>query len=120
MIARTLNLARLLKNGHSAFLFGPRGVGKTLLSKEFVQSHQPSLTVDLLSYDLYTRYISQPSLFRKEIEAVINPDQQLTVFIDEIQKLPVLLDEIHSLIESHKGQVRFLLTGSSARKLKRL
>jgi predicted AAA+ superfamily ATPase len=119
MVDRTLDLARLLKNGHSAFLFGPRGVGKTLLSKEFIQSLQPSFTIDLLSYDLYTRYISQPSLFRKEIEAAIKPGQRLTVFIDEIQKLPVLLDEIHSLLESHKGQVQFLLTGSSARKLKR-
>ncbi|MGA1842740.1 MAG: ATP-binding protein [bacterium] len=119
MVNRTLDLACMLKNGHSAFLFGPRGVGKTLLSKEFIKSNQPSFTIDLLSYDLYTRYISQPSLFRKEIEAAIKPGQLLTVFIDEIQKLPLLLDEIHSLIESHKGQIQFLLTGSSARKLKR-
>jgi len=119
MVNRTLDLAKLLKEGHSAFLFGPRGVGKTLLSKQFIRSNQPSLEIDLLSYELYSRYISQPSLFRKEIEAAIEPSQRLTVFIDEIQKLPALLDEIHALIESYKGRIQFLLTGSSARKLKR-
>jgi uncharacterized protein len=41
------------------------------------------------------------------------------VFIDEIQRVPALLDEIHSLLESNKGKLQFLLTGSSARKLKR-
>lgn len=45
------------------------------------------------------------------------PQQIRTIFVDEIQKVPELLDEIHGLIERHR--VRFLLTGSSARKLKR-
>ncbi|MEW5693553.1 MAG: DUF4143 domain-containing protein, partial [Candidatus Hydrogenedentota bacterium] len=100
------------------FLFGPRGVGKTMLSREFASKNPPSLYIDLLSYETYSRYLSSAGLFRREIESAIKPDKILTVVIDEIQKMPVLLDEIHSLIETYKGKVRFLLTGSSARKLK--
>lgn len=68
---------------------------------------------------MYTRYISQPGLFRREVEAILKPGILLTVFVDEIQKLPILLDEIHALLEAYKGRIQFLLTGSSARKLKR-
>ena len=69
--------------------------------------------------NLFTRYLRNPGLFRKELEKEINSDRVLTVFIDEVQKLPSLLDEVHYLIEKYKHHIRFILTGSSARKLKR-
>lgn len=119
MIHRYLNLSKLLGEKRSAFLFGPRGVGKTVLSLKFVQGTLNAFLVDLLNHDLYRRYLTRPALFRYEVLHRLQPDHTLTVFVDEIQKLPSLLDEIHSLIEQNKNSVRFLLTGSSARKLKR-
>jgi len=65
---------------------------------------------------LFLRYSKDPSRFRLEAEARIQKGAK-TVFVDEVQKIPELLDEVHGLIERHR--VRFILTGSSARKLKR-
>lgn len=93
------------------FLFGPRQTGKSYwLRKKFPQSPY----FDLLLSDLHFKYSKSPHLFREELLAR-RPTE--VVIVDEIQKIPVLLDEIHSLMENH--QLRFILTGSSARKLKR-
>jgi predicted AAA+ superfamily ATPase len=75
-----------------------------------------SWEVDLLRHDVFLRYAREPSLFRREVEAKAAAGVR-TVFVDEIQKVPELLDEVHGLIEKRK--LRFILTGSSARKLKR-
>lgn len=103
-------------------LFGARGVGKTRLCKEYLQDQRSqnlrTLEYDLLHSETYERLLKQPHVFRLEVEAAVKKGN-LTVFIDEIQKVPALLDEVHSLIESFPKRVRFLLTGSSARKLKR-
>ena len=107
-IARTLNIGNLLKK-KSFFLFGCRGTGKTSL----VRSLTPSLPrYDLLSAVTFAALTRRPQLLGEE-----NLDPSVPVVIDEIQKLPQLLDEVHRLIEE-RG-MRFLLTGSSARKLKR-
>lgn len=119
MIHRILNLQNLLEQGHSAFLFGPRGVGKTYLCKQWLDSLEHVINIDLLIHQNYVRYISDSNLFYSEIEKAISPNHRLTVFIDEVQKYPALLDEVHSLIEKHQEKVQFILTGSSARKLKR-
>lgn len=119
MVTRLLNLRRLLKQDRTAFLFGPRGVGKTYLCHDFLKENRCFVEMNLLKGEVFTRYLTNPEIFRKEIEEKITPGKILTVFIDEVQKLPRLLDEIHYLLESHKGKVRFVLTGSSARKLKR-
>ena len=120
MIDRELNLEMTLGAKSSAFLFGPRGVGKTFLAKQFLKACKDTVSFDFLNLDTYRRYLSTPSLFRREIEQRIQSAKPvLTVLIDEVQKYPAILDEIHALIETHKGKVRFLLTGSSARKLKR-
>jgi uncharacterized protein len=106
---RNVNLLDLLdKKSH--FLLGPRGTGKTSLIKE---SFGPSVPViDLLSDDTYSRLLRRPSA----LSEFFSSDTPIVV-IDEIQKIPVLLDEVHRLIELHK--INFLLTGSSARKLRR-
>jgi predicted AAA+ superfamily ATPase len=108
-IPRTLDLPLLL-NKKSHFLFGPRGVGKTSLIRTTLKD---AFVVDLLSDATYSRLVRNPSLLSELL-----PRQSNTiVVIDEIQKLPALLDEVHKLLEE-RG-IRFLLTGSSARKLRR-
>ncbi|MCX8013767.1 MAG: AAA family ATPase, partial [Rectinema sp.] len=93
------------------FLFGPRLTGKTyLLKRTFPEARY----YDLLRSDTLLRLSQRPSLFREELERC-NAGE--TVIVDEIQKLPALLDEIHLLIEE-RG-LRFIMTGSSARKLRR-
>jgi uncharacterized protein len=123
MIARLLDLSKILPDRQSCFLFGPRGSGKTRLVEEFLAGAGTSWVVNLLEEDLYHRYIARPSLIRHEVESRLadgrNGARPLTVFVDEVQRLPNLLNEVHGLIERHRGKVRFILTGSSARKLRR-
>ncbi len=110
-IIRKLNLAALLEK-KSFFLFGPRSTGKTTLIRQQLQGK--SKMINLLDRETYLRFSAHPG----ELEAVVKADPKgALVVIDEIQKIPMLLDEVHRLIESEKQ--RFLLTGSSARKLKR-
>lgn len=108
-----MRFKRLLQDpDRSFFLFGPRGTGKsTWLQEQF----KPDLTIDLLRSDEYLKLSADPSLLRARVEA-LPPDSKIV--IDEIQKLPILLDEVHSLIFKYGNQLKFALTGSSARKLK--
>ena len=107
MYQRILNLQELLSQ-KSFFLFGPRGSGKTTLID---LSLKDALVIDLLHSKTYTRLLRNPS----QLEELVIRDDQIVV-IDEIQKLPALLDEVHRLIQKRK--LTFLLTGSSARKIK--
>ena len=106
---RTLNLKNLL-NKKSFFLFGPRSTGKTTLIQ---QSLKKAKMYNLLDSDIYTRLLKNPKLLEEENALTKNQ----IIVIDEIQKLPSILDEVHRLIQ--KKNCRFLLTGSSARKLKK-
>jgi predicted AAA+ superfamily ATPase len=74
--------------------------------------------VDLLLSDNFLAYSKNPSLFRREALEKLKQEQVETIFIDEIQRVPLLLNEIHFLIEKYP-HCRFILTGSSARKLRR-
>lgn len=107
-IPRLLDLAGILKN-KSCFLFGPRQTGKTSLV-----AHQLSgcRVYNLLDSPTFTALSRNPGRIGQEM----GPKDRIVV-IDEIQKLPVLMDEVHRNIEEKR--VRFLLTGSSARKLRR-
>lgn len=106
-IARKLDVAGVLEK-KSCFLFGPRQCGKTSLIRETLPN---AYVFNLLSGDTFRRLARNPAYIE---EACVEPRP---IVIDEIQKMPSLLDEVHRLIES-KG-MRFLLTGSSARKLRR-
>jgi predicted AAA+ superfamily ATPase len=109
-VHRLLHLPSLLQR-KSHFLFGPRGTGKSFLIREQLKE---ALYIDLLRSELYLRLSSAPS----ELESLINAsDKPSLVVIDEVQKVPLVLDEVHRLIEERS--LRFLLTGSSARKLRR-
>ena len=100
-------------SNQSYFLFGPRGVGKsTWVNQQFPQS----LYIDLLDPEVFRSYASRPERLREIVEA--HPSKR-TVIIDEIQKTPQLLDVVHQMLERRQG-LRFILTGSSSRKLKRV
>lgn len=94
----------------SFFLFGARGTGKT---NWVINKFPDALLFDLLSDDTYTELLSRPSRLAERI-----PDNFSNwIVIDEIQKVPPLLNEVHRLIEHRK--LKFILTGSSARTLRR-
>lgn len=98
----------------SCLLLGPRQTGKSTLVRSLLPRR--AWSVDLLQQDAFLRYSKDPARFRLEVEAKVRSGTRV-VFVDEIQRVPELLQEIHGLIEAHR--VRFLLTGSSARKLRR-
>ena len=101
---------------NSFFLFGARGVGKSsFLKNEFFKNTQNILCIDLLLSSEEVKYSAEPSLLYNEILAI--SDMPEWIVIDEVQKVPALLDIVHKLIEEKK--IKFALTGSSARKLKR-
>jgi len=93
----------------SFFLFGPRATGKTTWLQQMFPA---AIHIDLLQSELYTMLLASPS----RIVQLIPPDCSQLVIIDEVQRIPELLNEVHRLIE-HKN-IRFILTGSSARKLR--
>lgn len=94
----------------SFFLFGPRGTGKsTWLADAYPDAHR----VDLLDEGLYQGYLADPRRFGAEMNAV-TPGSM--VVVDEVQRIPGLLNEVHRQIETRR--LRFVLCGSSARKLK--
>ncbi len=109
-IKRLLNLESLIQK-KSFFLFGPRATGKTTLIKETLREPNYQL-INLLNSDMRLKLLQRPSLLPELLE----PGKKGYI-IDEIQKIPELLDEVHSLIQEKK--YHFLLTGSSARKLRR-
>jgi predicted AAA+ superfamily ATPase len=107
-IERALDLPVLLgKKSH--FLLGPRQTGKTFLIRNTLKEAR---VYDLLDTSVYLALSQRPGRMAEEIGS-----KDRVVVIDEIQRLPDLLNEVHRLIEE-RG-VRFLLTGSSARKLRR-
>lgn len=124
MFTRLLNL-RDLPPSQSLFLLGPRTTGKSTLIQTYLANCSLSaLRYDLLKSDDFLRLQSAPSVLRSEITARLSSQhssviEPLQVVIDEIQKIPLLLDEVHWLIENFSQKLRFILSGSSARKLKR-
>jgi len=94
----------------SFFLFGLRGVGKSTWA---IANFPNATRIDLLDQSLYTTYLTAPDRFADRLRAM---DNGAWVIIDEIQRLPGLLNEVHRFIEGKR--LRFVLLGSSARKLR--
>lgn len=105
---------RSFSNKRSFFLFGPRGTGKsTLLKHRFNQKE--CFWLDLLDSSIEDRFFRNPNELYSIVKAL--PAEIKYIIVDEIQKVPKLLDEVHRLIE--EMDKIFILTGSSARRLKR-
>ncbi|MBS0358322.1 MAG: ATP-binding protein [Proteobacteria bacterium] len=106
-------LSRIMKmelpRNKSAFLWGPRKVGKSYWLREHFAE---DLIIDFLKTDIYAEYISRPALLRERYASTKN-----RIIIDEVQMVPAILNEVHWLIENKN--ISFILTGSSPRKLKR-
>lgn len=113
MFKRLLNLS----TSHSFFLFGARGTGKTTLLSNFFGGENVYV-VNLLEPDTYEKFLLEPNLLVAEIRALKGGSR---VIIDEIQKLPQLLNVVHLVLEERKSKspIQFILTGSSARQLKK-
>jgi uncharacterized protein len=94
----------------SCLLLGPRGTGKSTWTR---QQFPDALVLDLLDYATYAELLARPD----RLGHIVAGSPTSTVVIDEVQRLPELLNEVHRLIEQ-RG-TRFVLTGSSARKLRR-
>lgn len=94
----------------SYFLFGPRGTGKSVYTGNF---YKQGLFFDLLDSRVYNELLADPGRLSARIPEGFND----WVIIDEVQKVPALLNEVHRLVESRR--LRFVLTGSSARRLRR-
>jgi len=103
-----------LPERQSAFLWGPRKTGKTTYLKT---NFPDSLVYDFLKTDFFLEVSKNPALLRERILAHDKNTLKHPIVLDEVQKIPSVLDEVHWLIEN-KG-LRFILCGSSARKLKR-
>lgn len=104
-----------LPEGCSILLFGARGVGKSSLL-EALFNLENCLYINLLDPMEEARFSRDPNELIALVEGM--PASATHVIIDEVQKLPKLLDVVHLLIESKKSAKLFILTGSSARKLK--
>ena len=103
---------RLLKApaAKSFFLFGPRGTGKSVWVKQTLSG---ALHLDLLESEVFADLLASP----QRLDQLVPRDHRGWVVLDEVQKVPAVLDEVHRLIE--KRRLKFALTGSSARKLRR-
>jgi len=110
-IKRILDLR--LPSHQSAFLWGARKTGKSTYLKERFPG---SIVYDFLKTDLFLEMSKNPSLLREQLLAKELSELKKPIILDEVQKVPQMLDEVHWLIEN-KG-LRFVLCGSSARKLK--
>jgi predicted AAA+ superfamily ATPase len=105
---------RLTLPARSFFLFGPRGTGKTTWLRQMLPK---ALWFDLLRTQTFLDLSQRPDVFRQQVEALRRGSW---VVVDEVQRAPALLHEVHALISEHGRDYRFALSGSSARKLKRL
>ncbi|MBU0600300.1 AAA family ATPase [bacterium] len=103
-----------LPKGQSAFLWGPRKIGKTMYLKTMFPE---AIVYDFLKTDLFLEFSRNPALLRERLLAKDESIFKFPIILDEVQKVPQILDEVHWLIEN-KG-LNFILCGSSARKLKR-
>jgi predicted AAA+ superfamily ATPase len=106
---------RLALPGRSFFLLGPRATGKTTWLRQVLPAN--ALWFDLLRIETVLELSRRPDSFRHQVEAA---PRGRWIVIDEVQRLPALLGEVHALIAEHPKAYRFALSGSSARKLKRL
>ncbi len=113
----TRGLSALLEASHkTVLLLGPRQTGKSTLMRAL----RPHLTFNLANEAVFLDFASNPRELEERLGPVrLNPRGITSVLIDEVQRLPSLLNTVQALLDEHPKRYRFLLTGSSARKLRR-
>ena len=105
---------KTLARGKSLLLLGPRQTGKTTFVR---QELQPDIEISFVQTSMRLRYEKDPKLLEYEIQSAIEKyERPPVIFIDEIQKVPAVMDSVQYVID--KKQAQFILSGSSARKLK--
>src|ERR1041385_249521 len=109
----TRGLEPILRSSKKSFLLlGPRQTGKSTLVREL----KPDLSINLAHEAVYLDYLRNP----RQLDEVLGAHPKAkTIFIDEVQRLPSLLNTIQALLDSPANALKFILTGSSARKLRR-
>jgi predicted AAA+ superfamily ATPase len=114
MIARQLG-PTLARSTKSVLLLGPRQTGKSTLMATLA----PELTINLAHEATYLEFARSPRELDERLAALPRGRARHTVLIDEVQRLPSLLNTVQALLDRPGNRLRFLLTGSSARKLRR-
>ena len=99
---------------YSTFLWGARKTGKSTYLKE---RFPHALRYDFLKTDVFQKYATHPYLLREEVIALSKDVFKFPIILDEVQKIPSILDEVHWIMENIEDD-RFILCGSSVRKLK--
>ena len=104
-----------VERGKSVLLMGARQTGKTTLVRQF----KSDLSISFVQPDVRQLYEKAPQLLKGEVEALVSDEKgkRPLVILDEVQKVPVILDVVQDMID--RGVANFILTGSSARKLRR-
>jgi len=110
-MVKRLNEAEISSSKKSILLLGPRQTGKSTVLGSF----KSDLTINLAREATFLEFSSQPDL----LEKMLKDKKVSTVFIDEVQRLPSLLNTIQAIIDENPKKVKFYLSGSSARKLRR-
>lgn len=108
------DLSKLLKSGYSGLILGPRQVGKTTLVRYLLEDRENAHNYFLQNPKTRADLEKEPEKIIREVEAM---KKEPIIFVDEAQKVPELFDAVQFLIDEKKAQ--FVLTGSSARKLRR-
>jgi hypothetical protein len=111
------SLAKQLAKPFVHIVFGARQTGKTTLLTGLLP--KPALHYNLADPEERTRHLANPGLFRQECEALPDSDRAHVVFIDEAQAVPAIFDAVQVLYDHDKVRWRFVLCGSSARKLRK-
>ncbi|MDE3263180.1 MAG: ATP-binding protein [Acidobacteriota bacterium] len=112
MYARSLTRI-LRRNARSVLVLGPRQVGKSTL----LASLQPDLTLNLASPRVFREYVGHPERLERELETA--PETTRTILLDEVHRIPALLDAVQVAVDGRPGRFRFLISGASARQLRR-
>ncbi|MFH0985774.1 MAG: ATP-binding protein [Candidatus Omnitrophota bacterium] len=109
------SIRHTLERNKSVLLLGARQTGKTTLTRQF----QFDLAISFVQSDVRQRYEKAPHLLKGEVESLVSgrDGKRPLVILDEVQKVPAILDAVQDLID--RGKANFILTGSSARKLRR-
>jgi len=111
---------KYLTGGHNLLLLGPRQTGKSTLIQDAISELKKKKILIYKLQDIYTyqQLLKDPSSLIKNVEEELKTNN-VCLFIDEVQKIPILLDGCQYLIDQYKKKITVILTGSSARKLRK-